>query len=385
VQVNLPREVEEPRVLLASVPYALKASDADTLGGKPLSSFVLANPSSQGGAVLGTTPNPATGPIAAATIGGGGTANAVAKFDGTGANVINSSISDNGSRITAGEGIDFSSDFSFVGNAEPARTGRVQMFDRANVGFVIRGLNILVETLQGSSFVPTEVMRWAQSGNVGIGTTTPGQRLEVAGNVKISGGGNALVFPDGTVMSSAATGVGGGTITGVTAGTGLSGGGTTGGVTLTNTGVLSFNGRSGLVSPTASDYSFPQISGAATTAQLPAASLVRAITYLAGCDNCSILTNADSQSTIFENLIGAMTVNSVTCFSDAGTPAINVQVNHGGSLSNVLTSNLTCSTSGATSTTFSTSALSVNDILNFTLVADGVAKRVTMVMKATVN
>ncbi|HET8922236.1 MAG TPA: hypothetical protein VFN26_04485, partial [Candidatus Acidoferrum sp.] len=206
-----------------------------------------------------------------------------------------------------------------------------------------------------------------------------------AGNVKISGGGNALVFPDGTVMTSAGAGTNGGTITGVAAGTGLTGGGTTGGVVLNNAGVLSFNGRSGTVTANPGDYSFSQVSGAATTAQLPAASLVRAITYLAGCDNCSVLTNADSQNVIFEDLIGAMTVNSVTCFSDAGAPAINIQVNHGGSLSNVLSSNLTCSTLGATSTSFSTSALSVNDILNFTLVADSVAKRVTTVIKATVN
>src|SRR5260370_4641736 len=41
VQVNLPKEMEQPRVLLVSVPYALKAADAETLGGKPLSSFVL--------------------------------------------------------------------------------------------------------------------------------------------------------------------------------------------------------------------------------------------------------------------------------------------------------------------------------------------------------
>jgi hypothetical protein len=33
---------EQPRVLLLSVPYALKAADADTLGGKPLSAFQLA-------------------------------------------------------------------------------------------------------------------------------------------------------------------------------------------------------------------------------------------------------------------------------------------------------------------------------------------------------
>src|SRR6266850_2881054 len=49
VQVNLPREVEQGRVLLVSVPYALKAADADTLGGKPASSFVLATPPSEGG------------------------------------------------------------------------------------------------------------------------------------------------------------------------------------------------------------------------------------------------------------------------------------------------------------------------------------------------
>src|SRR5467141_5284549 len=30
VQVNLPKETEQPRVLLVSVPYALKAADADT-------------------------------------------------------------------------------------------------------------------------------------------------------------------------------------------------------------------------------------------------------------------------------------------------------------------------------------------------------------------
>lgn len=37
-------EPEVPRVLLVSVPYALKAADADTVGGKPSSAFVLASP-----------------------------------------------------------------------------------------------------------------------------------------------------------------------------------------------------------------------------------------------------------------------------------------------------------------------------------------------------
>src|SRR6266403_1288298 len=42
VQVNLSKELEQPRVLLVSVPYALKAADAETLGGLPASAFALA-------------------------------------------------------------------------------------------------------------------------------------------------------------------------------------------------------------------------------------------------------------------------------------------------------------------------------------------------------
>jgi hypothetical protein len=101
VQVNLAKEVEQPRVLLVSVPYALKAADAETLGGKPVSSFVLANPTTGGGVGMGTV-FPNAGAIGAATIGGGGTQNFVAKFDATGANVVNSTIFDNGTNVGIG-------------------------------------------------------------------------------------------------------------------------------------------------------------------------------------------------------------------------------------------------------------------------------------------
>ena len=37
-----PGEVERPRVRLTSVPYALKAEDAETLGGRPASAYLLA-------------------------------------------------------------------------------------------------------------------------------------------------------------------------------------------------------------------------------------------------------------------------------------------------------------------------------------------------------
>jgi len=44
VKALLPGEEEQPRVLLASVPYALKAVDADTLGGVPASSYLRTTP-----------------------------------------------------------------------------------------------------------------------------------------------------------------------------------------------------------------------------------------------------------------------------------------------------------------------------------------------------
>lgn len=46
-------------------------------------------------------------------------------------------------------------------------------------------------------------------GNVGVGTTNPSQKLEVAGSLKLSGAGSALIFPDGTTMTTATTGGGG--------------------------------------------------------------------------------------------------------------------------------------------------------------------------------
>ena len=52
-----PGEVEGPRVRLTSVPYALRASDAETLGGRPASAYLLAPP---GGGTASQTPGRAS-------------------------------------------------------------------------------------------------------------------------------------------------------------------------------------------------------------------------------------------------------------------------------------------------------------------------------------
>jgi hypothetical protein len=54
-------EAEQPRVLLLSVPYALKALDAETIGGKPASAFALAPSSTSSGSANKLPPGAITG------------------------------------------------------------------------------------------------------------------------------------------------------------------------------------------------------------------------------------------------------------------------------------------------------------------------------------
>jgi trimeric autotransporter adhesin len=90
---------EKARVLLVSVPYALKAGDAETLGGRPASAFMPANPvTGVGSAALeANSSNPATSngnPTPAAALTGAGTANFIPKWT-SGSNLGNSKIFQN--------------------------------------------------------------------------------------------------------------------------------------------------------------------------------------------------------------------------------------------------------------------------------------------------
>jgi Concanavalin A-like lectin/glucanases superfamily len=79
----------------------------------------------------------------------------------------------------------------------------------------------------------------AATGNIGIGTKTPAANLDVNGTANFRG---LVTFAPGQTFPGSS----GGTITGVTAGSGLSGGGTSGNLALNNTGVLSVTGGSGI-------------------------------------------------------------------------------------------------------------------------------------------
>jgi hypothetical protein len=97
---------EQPRVLLLSVPYALKAADADTLGGLPASAFVQNAPianstatttTTQGGTATAWPLVTGTTPVTTA----GGMTNKLTKFDAK-ADITNSLIFDNGTNVGIG-------------------------------------------------------------------------------------------------------------------------------------------------------------------------------------------------------------------------------------------------------------------------------------------
>ncbi|MFL6863438.1 MAG: hypothetical protein ACJ8DZ_10590, partial [Allosphingosinicella sp.] len=89
-------------------------------------------------------------------------------------------------------------DIQFFGNANALFPGQAFI----DAGAVNTGAIILRSAPTGG--IVTERMRITALGNVGIGTNAPSQKLEVNGNLKIAGMGNGIMFPDGSILTSAA-------------------------------------------------------------------------------------------------------------------------------------------------------------------------------------
>ena len=105
IGVQLSGQAEQPRVLLVSAPYALKAGDAETLGGLPASAFALAAPPYSAATSAQTAINsPSQNGAPATTVTGTGTVGFVPLWDTT-SDIISSVISQSGSGSTAKVGI----------------------------------------------------------------------------------------------------------------------------------------------------------------------------------------------------------------------------------------------------------------------------------------
>jgi hypothetical protein len=195
---------EQPRILLLSVPYALKAADAETVGGLPASAFVLVNKSpenaaaapraSTSNATRNTAPPPANPAIT-----GKGVAGFVPMWDGA-SDIIDSVVSQKNSLVgintttpAARLDVNGKSDVRdtltlFPNGTDPtlAINGTTFKVDQTGKVTFVAGQDFpdtprlnKVNTFTGNQGVVGNV---TVSGAVGIGTTTPSQALDLGAN-----------------------------------------------------------------------------------------------------------------------------------------------------------------------------------------------------------
>jgi trimeric autotransporter adhesin len=255
---------EQPRVLLMSVPYALKALDAETLGGRPASAFLAATGASgsPAGTVTGSgtknfiprwtsTSQIGNSNIFESTSGevGIATSTPAAKLDVNGATDLRNTLTlfPNGGAALRVSGSAFAisnaGKVTFISGQNFPGTGTITgvtagsgLTGGGNSGKVTLGLISSCSNGQILQWIGT---KWVCS-NAGTGTVTG-----VTAQAPITGGGNGGNVKIGLTSSCssgevlrwngsawACSTVGSGTITGVTAGTDLTGGGSSGNVTL---------------------------------------------------------------------------------------------------------------------------------------------------------
>ena len=126
LEVQVSGAKPQARVLLASVPYAVKASDAATLGGLPASAFALAGSQVASSATITA---PSVTPNASSTVTtSGGSSDYLPKFTG-GTTIANSEIYDTGTSVgigdkpNAGAKLDVNGPMIMRGSMTVSRTG----------------------------------------------------------------------------------------------------------------------------------------------------------------------------------------------------------------------------------------------------------------------
>lgn len=221
---------ELPRVLFASVPYAMKAADADTLGGRPLSAFVLVQPG------VSASPTKAAGDPVISPDAISGTNGRIAKFLSDGVSLGDSQITETATSIgmftttpTTAFKLDVAGAAQFKANSSFGDTA-LRLLDKNGWSrFLVMTMPAMAR-FHADNNADLSLGGWSGQNNqyndnlyinnttrnVGIGTTSPAQKLSVVGVIESTTGG--FKFPDGSVQVTAASGGSGGSYT---AGAGL--------------------------------------------------------------------------------------------------------------------------------------------------------------------
>jgi hypothetical protein len=204
--VSINGQAEQSRVLLLSVPYALKAADAETIGGLPPSAFVLAAPPNSNSS---TTPSSGSNSNEnPPSIGGTGKTNYLPA----------STLDVNGGSTIRGL-------FSLPASGTATAT----------IGFNSQPMDLAASVFNsGTSTAVPQTFQW-QAEPVGNNTTKATGSLNLLfaqGTGKPTETGLNIASNGQIKFASGQTFPGTGTITGVTAGSGLTGGGTSGNINL---------------------------------------------------------------------------------------------------------------------------------------------------------
>jgi hypothetical protein len=164
LDVAIAGQPPQPRRLLVSVPYALKAADAETIGGKPLSAFVLAGEKTGVGddgltyvdrrvlaSGLASAANPGPAAATGAAPGGAGTANFIGMF-GDPTTLVNSVIYQGGGNI----GVNTTTPSAAFHLAAVTTTGPAMYVDSFATG-VLGTLPMLYRSARGTPVAPSAV------------------------------------------------------------------------------------------------------------------------------------------------------------------------------------------------------------------------------------
>jgi|GEM_PF-635851 len=318
--VSAGKLAEQPRTLLVSVPYALKAGDAETLGGKPASAYALAQPG--GGLTTAGTATALSGVPTAdlalpaqpksglnPNVAGTGVQNYIPLWTDSAGTLGNSVIYQSSGLVgigttTPGVALDVSGASAGLrlrgtGTHQLTVTGATSgRLGQDAAGFFFssdtNGASIRFGTNNGSGH---EWMRITSAGNVGIGTTTPAQKLDVAGNVNSSGNVTAA----GSVTAASFAGGGAG-LTGLNASNLASG--TVPGTALTGTYNINISGNA------ATATNALALGGLASSAFEQVANKNAASGY-AGLDSSSRLAKAQAPSaTAYKDASNAFTTGT---------------------------------------------------------------------------
>jgi len=202
-------QAEQPRVLLVSVPYALKAAEAESLGGKPASAYVLSPTAGSAAASPTKAASPAapwtSGSCAVSTSSPGGTAGFIPMFtDPT--TVQNSVISQSGGLVGIGNSsptrtLDVNGEIRVAGGNIFMQRNLTDLVGRSNWAWGTETFNVgdvsLFVSTSNTGFPSQPVFTALSNANMGIGLPTPAAKLDVLGN------GNFVACAVGAVALSA--------------------------------------------------------------------------------------------------------------------------------------------------------------------------------------